>query len=83
VLKAGQEFSSISYLARGGDVIDHGKRDFWDPNKDEIHYHAMLQNGENTLEVQLARVLIVLAALIHKGRKRDRPSEATNRPTAY
>eukprot|EP00542_Grammatophora_oceanica_P021147 CAMPEP_0194034656 /NCGR_PEP_ID=MMETSP0009_2-20130614/7087_1 /TAXON_ID=210454 /ORGANISM="Grammatophora oceanica, Strain CCMP 410" /LENGTH=361 /DNA_ID=CAMNT_0038675679 /DNA_START=126 /DNA_END=1211 /DNA_ORIENTATION=+ len=40
-----------------GDVINHGKRDLWDPNK-QIHYHATLQAGENTLEAQLARVLM-------------------------
>lgn len=40
-----------------GDVINHGKRDYWDPSK-QIHYHATLAKGENTLEVQLARVLM-------------------------
>lgn len=40
-----------------GDIINHGKRDYWDPSK-QIHYHATLQKGENTLEVQLARVLM-------------------------
>jgi ADP-ribosyl-[dinitrogen reductase] hydrolase len=40
-----------------GDVINHGKRDYWDPSK-QIHYHATLERGENTLEVQLARVLM-------------------------
>jgi ADP-ribosylglycohydrolase len=40
-----------------GDVINHGKRDYWDPNK-SIHYHATLHKGENTLEAQLARVLM-------------------------
>lgn len=40
-----------------GDVINHGKRDYWDPAK-SIHYHATLQKGENTLEAQLARVLM-------------------------
>jgi len=40
-----------------GDVINHGKRDYWDPSK-QIHYHATLQKGENTLEAQLARVLM-------------------------
>lgn len=40
-----------------GDVINHGKREYWDPSK-QIHYHATLQKGENTLEAQLARVLM-------------------------
>ncbi len=40
-----------------GDVINHGKKDLWSPNK-SIHYHATLQKGENTLEVQIARVLM-------------------------
>jgi hypothetical protein len=40
-----------------GDVINHGKLEYWNPNK-SIHYHATLQAGENTLEMQLARVLM-------------------------
>ena len=40
-----------------GDVINHGKREYWDPTK-SIHYHATLAKGENTLEVQLVRVLM-------------------------
>ena len=40
-----------------GDVINHGKLKYWDPKK-SIHYHATLQAGENTLEMQLARVLM-------------------------
>ncbi|KAL7503974.1 hypothetical protein ACHAXN_001691 [Cyclotella atomus] len=40
-----------------GDVINHGKLMYWDP-KQSIHYHATLQAGENTLEVQLVRVLM-------------------------
>lgn len=40
-----------------GDVINHGKQDLWSPHK-SIHYHATLQKGENTLEVQIARVLM-------------------------
>jgi ADP-ribosylglycohydrolase len=40
-----------------GYVINHGKQDLWSPSK-SIHYHATLQKGENTLEVQLARVLM-------------------------
>jgi hypothetical protein len=40
-----------------GDVINHGKLKFWDPTK-SIHYHATLQAGENTLEMQIARVLM-------------------------
>ena len=40
-----------------GDVINHGKLPYWDPKK-SIHYHATLQAGENTLEAQLARVLM-------------------------
>jgi ADP-ribosyl-[dinitrogen reductase] hydrolase len=40
-----------------GDVINHGKLDLWSPSK-QVHYHATLAAGENTLEVQLARVLM-------------------------
>ena len=40
-----------------GDVINHGKRDYWNPKR-QIHYHATLQAGENTLEAQLVRVLM-------------------------
>lgn len=40
-----------------GGVINHGKEDYWSPNK-SIHYHATLQRGENTLEAQLARALM-------------------------
>ena len=40
-----------------GDVINHGKLKYWDPKK-SYHYHATLQAGENTLEMQLARVLM-------------------------
>lgn len=40
-----------------GDVINHGKQDLWRPGQD-IHYHATLQAGENTLEVSIARVLM-------------------------
>jgi ADP-ribosyl-[dinitrogen reductase] hydrolase len=40
-----------------GYVINHGKQDLWSPNE-QIHYHATLAKGENTLEVQLARVLM-------------------------
>jgi ADP-ribosyl-[dinitrogen reductase] hydrolase len=40
-----------------GYVINHGKQDLWSPDQ-EIHYHATLAAGENTLEVQLARVLM-------------------------
>lgn len=46
--------SGISVI---GDIINHGKKDYWSPNK-SIHYHATLQKGENTLEAQLARVLM-------------------------
>lgn len=40
-----------------GDVINHGKLEYWNPQK-SYHYHATLQAGENTLEMQLARVLM-------------------------
>ena len=53
-----------SFFGRGnesktiiGDVINHGKLKYWDPKK-SIHYHATLEAGENTLEMQLARVLM-------------------------
>ena len=40
-----------------GDVINHGKKKYWDKSK-SIHYHATLKKGENTLEASLARVLM-------------------------
>ena len=40
-----------------GDIINHGKLKYWD-SKLQIHYHATLQAGENTLEAQLVRVLM-------------------------
>jgi hypothetical protein len=40
-----------------GDVINHGKKELWNPTK-SIHYHATLQRGENTLEAQLGRLLM-------------------------
>lgn len=40
-----------------GDVINHGKKAYWSPSK-SYHYHATLEAGENTLEAQLARVLM-------------------------
>lgn len=40
-----------------GHVILHGKQNYWHPSK-QIHYHATLQAGENTLEASLARVLM-------------------------
>jgi ADP-ribosyl-[dinitrogen reductase] hydrolase len=40
-----------------GHVINHGKQDWWNPNK-SIHYHATLSAGENTLEASLARLLL-------------------------
>lgn len=49
--KNGKDLSII------GDVINHGKLTYWDKNK-SIHYHATLQAGENTLEMQIARVLM-------------------------
>lgn len=49
-----------------GDVINHGKQDLWSPSQ-SIHYHATLQQGENTLEVQLARVL--MKSIVQNGGK--------------
>ena len=40
-----------------GDVINHGKKPYWDPAKSH-HYHATLQAGEETLEASLVRVLL-------------------------
>jgi ADP-ribosylglycohydrolase len=57
----GGRLSYSSYMGREksiiGDVINHGKLKYWDPTK-SFHYHATLQAGENTLEMQLARVLM-------------------------
>jgi len=51
-----------------GDVINHGKRKYWDP-KLSIHYHATLEAGENTLEAQLVRVL--MKSIIDTGGRLD------------
>lgn len=40
-----------------GDVINHGKKTYWDPSKSH-HYHATLRAGEETLEASLVRVLL-------------------------
>ena len=40
-----------------GDVINHGKKPYWDPAKSH-HYHATLRAGEETLEASLVRVLL-------------------------
>lgn len=37
-----------------GDVIFHGKKEYWAPGQD-FHYHATLEAGENTLEGLLLR----------------------------
>ena len=55
--RASGSVSSSSQKTIIGDVINHGKAGLWSPSK-EIHYHATLAAGENTLEVQLARVLM-------------------------
>ena len=49
--------SSNKNISIIGDVINHGKLKYWQPTQ-SIHYHATLQAGENTLEVQLVRVLM-------------------------
>ena len=36
-----------------GDVINHGKKRYWDP-RSSYHYHGTLAAGENTLEAQLS-----------------------------
>ena len=61
-LQGGGRSSSASSLKQNlpsiiGEVINHGKQNLWSPDK-SIHYHATLQAGENTLEVQLARILM-------------------------
>ena len=50
-------FSKRDGISIIGDIINHGKRDYWNPKR-QIHYHATLQAGENTLEAQLVRVLM-------------------------
>lgn len=40
-----------------GDVINHGKKQYWKPGED-YHYHVTLAAGENTLEASLARLLL-------------------------
>ena len=57
-----------------GDVINHGKQDLWSPQK-QIHYHATLQKGENTLEVSLARVL--MKTIVENSKKRNKEDNET------
>jgi ADP-ribosyl-[dinitrogen reductase] hydrolase len=40
-----------------GSVINHGKKKYWGRGLN-FHYHLGLQAGENTLEGQLARVVM-------------------------
>eukprot|EP00037_Helgoeca_nana_P005609 m.52773 g.52773 ORF g.52773 m.52773 type:complete len:420 (+) comp16581_c0_seq2:539-1798(+) len=40
-----------------GDVINHGKRKYWGRGADYF-YHCTLKKGENTLEAQVARVMM-------------------------
>jgi ADP-ribosyl-[dinitrogen reductase] hydrolase len=40
-----------------GDVINHGKKQFWGRGLD-FHYHGTLEAGDNTLEASLARLLL-------------------------
>jgi len=40
-----------------GDVINHGKKQYWARDKN-YHYHHTLKQGENTLEAQLMRVMM-------------------------
>lgn len=44
-----------------GNVILHGKKDFWGKDK-KSHYHWGLLAGENTLEANLVRMFIKLLA---------------------
>ncbi|MEW5305684.1 MAG: hypothetical protein WDW36_008207 [Sanguina aurantia] len=39
-----------------GDVINHGKHDFW--GKSNVHYHQGMKKGENTLNALCARVVM-------------------------
>lgn len=39
-----------------GSVILHGKKEFW--GKPRVHYHHGMARGENTLNAQVARVLL-------------------------
>ena len=63
--RSGYGSKSISII---GDVINHGKKDLWSPTQ-SIHYHATLEKGENTLEAQLARVL--MKSIVQSGGKFD------------
>lgn len=47
-----------------GDVICHGKKDFWQKGGN-YHYHQSLQPGENTLEGSLTRLLT--RTMVEKG----------------
>jgi ADP-ribosyl-[dinitrogen reductase] hydrolase len=40
-----------------GNIINHGKKEYWTA-QGSYHYHCTLEAGENTLECQLARLLV-------------------------
>jgi hypothetical protein len=44
-----------------GDVINHGKKRYWEPNQ-SYHYHCTLDAGENTLEASLLIQLLTSVA---------------------
>jgi ADP-ribosyl-[dinitrogen reductase] hydrolase len=89
-LNGGGRSSGSSSKTKGmtiiGDVINHGKAKYWSPSN-EFHYHATLQAGENTLEAQLARVLmqsiVANKGLFDKEHFRDAYVEFMMRPGSH
>lgn len=50
--------SSYSASNTSADIL-HGQKQFWGPKGKGIHYHQFLEAGENTLNVKLARELLI------------------------
>lgn len=46
----------ISHVPTSGDVINHGKHEFW--GRPGVHYHQGMKAGENTLNAICARLVM-------------------------
>ena len=82
---ASRNYKSRYHKSIIGDVINHGKEDLWSPTK-QIHYHATLQAGEETLEASLARVLLrcmASSATSNNNNKNNRIFDANRFRQAY
>lgn len=51
-----QSYQSDLLIPVAGDVINHGKHQYW--GKPGVHYHQGMEKGENTLNALCARVVL-------------------------